>query len=91
MKAYERLIKYTKVNTASSEGGNTTPSTRGSLSLRACWLMRLKELGVKDARVDDKCYVYGIIPASAGCRGGEARVYRASDTSPDFRVKVNPG
>ncbi|HHT54049.1 MAG TPA: peptidase T [Clostridiales bacterium] len=92
MKAYERLIKYTKVNTASSEGGNTTPSTPGQFELARLLVDELKELGVKDARVDDKCYVYGIIPASAGCEGAVRLGFIAHlDTSPDFSGEgVNP-
>ncbi len=92
MKAYERLIKYTKVNTASSEGGNTTPSTPGQFELARLLVDEFKELGVKDARVDDKCYVYGIIPASAGCEGAVRLGFIAHlDTSPDFSGEgVNP-
>lgn len=28
----------------------------------------MKELGLKDVRVDDKCYVYGYIPATEGMK-----------------------
>ena len=92
MKAYERLIRYAKINTASSEGGKTTPSTPGQFELARLLTNELNELGVENAHVDDKCYVYGIIPASAGY--GEAvkiGFIAHLDTSPDFCGEgVNP-
>ena len=63
MKAYERLLSYVKVFTPSSEETGTSPSTQYQFDLARLLVQELKELGVKDADVDEHCYVYGHIPA----------------------------
>lgn len=67
MRAYERLLKYAQVMTPSDESSETVPSSRCQFTLAEQLVEELKELGVADARVDEKCYVYGSIPASKGC------------------------
>ena len=64
MRAYERLLKYAQVMTPSDESSETVPSSRCQFTLAEQLVEELKELGVADARVDEKCYVYGSIPAS---------------------------
>ena len=59
MKAYERLLSYVKVFTPSSEETGTSPSTQYQFDLARLLVQELKELGVKDADVDEHCYVYG--------------------------------
>lgn len=66
MKAHERLLNYVTVHTASNENSAQTPSSQCQFDLAVKLVEELKELGVKDARVDDKCYVYGHIPATKG-------------------------
>lgn len=66
MKAYERLLSYVKVFTPSSEETGTSPSTQYQFDLARLLVQELKELGVKDADVDEHCYVYGHIPATRG-------------------------
>ncbi|MGI6166921.1 MAG: peptidase T [Eubacteriales bacterium] len=85
MKAYKRFLKYVKINTASSEGSKTTPSTPGQFELARLLAGELSELGAVDVRVDDKCYVYGTIPASVGYEDAVRIGFIAHlDTSPDF-------
>ena len=66
MKAYERLLKYVKVYTMSDPKSETVPSTMRQFDLAHMLVEEMKELGLKDVRVDDKCYVYGYIPATEG-------------------------
>ena len=66
MKAYERLIKYAKVYTTSDPESNTVPSTSRQFDLANILVKEMKEIGLVDCRVDDKCYVYGYIPATKG-------------------------
>ena len=66
MKAYERLIKYAKVYTTSDPETNTVPSTSRQFDLANILVKEMKEIGLVDSRVDDKCYVYGYIPATKG-------------------------
>ena len=67
MRAYERLLNYVKIYTTSDEDSTTVPSTARQFDLAKILVEELKGLGVADAHVDDKCYVYGTIPATAGC------------------------
>ena len=85
MRAYERLIKYAKVSTASEEGIGVSPSTARQFDLARLLVDELRELGVADAEVTDTCYVYGHLPATPGHEGAPCLGFIAHmDTSPDF-------
>lgn len=92
MKAVERLLKYVKVYTTSDDDSVTVPSTSRQFDLAHMLVAELKELGVADAHVDEKCYVYGTIPAAPGCEQVPALGLIAHmDTAPDFSGEnVNP-
>ena len=66
MRAYERLLEYVKVKTPSSEENMETPSSSYQFELAERLVGEMKELGIEDAAVDGKCYVYGTIPATEG-------------------------
>lgn len=66
MRAYERFLKYVTIYTTSDEESTTHPSTARQFDLAHLLVTQLKELGVADAAVDDKCYVYGTLPATPG-------------------------
>jgi len=85
MRAYERLIRYAKIHTASAEDTHRVPSTDCQFDLANLLAEEMKELGVQQVYVDGHCYVYGMIPATPGyedkpCVGFLAHV----DTIPDF-------
>ena len=85
MRAYERLIRYAKIHTASSETGECVPSAQREFDLARELETELRTLGVQDVYVDGHCYVYGRIPATPGledrpCIGFIAHL----DTVPDF-------
>ena len=85
MRAYERLIKYAKVSTASEEGIGVSPSTPRQFDLARLLVDELRELGVADAEVTDTCYVYGHLPATPGHESAPCLGFIAHmDTSPDF-------
>ena len=65
MRAYERLLRYAAVWTPSNEESESTPSSACQFDLARLLVEELHSLGI-DAEVDDKCYVYGKIPATAG-------------------------
>lgn len=69
MRAYERLIEYVKVPTPSAEESTTHPTSQCQFDLANKLVEELKTLGAVDVRVDEYCYVYGKIPASAGYEG----------------------
>ena len=88
MKAYERLLNYVKVWTTSDEESGTKPSAQREFDLARLLVEEMKALGIEDARVDDKCYVYGTLPASQGLEEKPALGLIAHlDTAPDFSGK----
>ena len=86
MRAYERLLRYVKVNTASSESGaGTSPSTQRQFDLARLLADELRALGVADAELTGSCYVYGHLEATPGCEGAPCLGLIAHmDTAPDF-------
>lgn len=62
MRAYERLMQYTKYPTASDENSPSCPSTPAQRVFAQALVEEMKMLGVVDARVDEHGYVYGTIP-----------------------------
>lgn len=67
MRAYERFLNYVPVWTTSDETSDTVPSADRELVLARMLVEEMKGFGIADARVDDKGYVYGHIPATPGC------------------------
>ena len=66
MKAYERMLNFVKVWTTSDSSSETVPSTSRQFDLAKILVEEMKGLGIEDAHVDDKCYVYGTLPATKG-------------------------
>ena len=66
MRAYERFLKYVTIYTTSDEESTSHPTTVRQFDLAHLLVEQLKELGVADAAVDEKCYVYGTLPATPG-------------------------
>lgn len=92
MRAYERLLDYVKIYTTSEDEQEAVPSTRRQFDLGNKLAEELKKTGVQDVRIDDKCYVYGMIPATKGLEEKPAIGFIAHmDTAPDFSGEnVNP-
>ena len=85
MRAYERLIEYSKIWTTSDEEGSTTPSTERQFDLARYLAEEMKALGISDVEVDEHCYVYGSIPATPGYEDRTAIGLIAHlDTAPDY-------
>lgn len=88
MRAYERFLNYVKVHTTSDGESMTHPSSMIQFDLANVLVEEMKALGIEDARVDDKCYVYGTIPASEGFEGAKPLGFIAHmDTAPDASGK----
>ncbi len=62
----EKFLKYIKINTRSSAGSDTVPSTPGQLELAGILCNELKEAGAENVLMTEKGYVYGFLPATAG-------------------------
>ena len=94
MRAYERLLHYVSFGTQSDHTSETVPSTASQKVLAADLVEEMKKIGIDDAFVDDKGYVYGSIPATKGKEdkpviGFIAHMDTAEDASGDnIRAKV---
>ena len=66
MRAYERLLKYVVVRTPSDENSSTVPSSPCQFELGKILVEELKSLGVDNAYMDEKGFVYGKLPATSG-------------------------
>ena len=85
MRAYERLIQYVQVHTASSEDSRETPTTRRQFDLSRLLEKEMLELGMEGVFVDEHAYTYGFIPAAPGCENKPCVGLIAHlDTIPDF-------
>ena len=85
MKAYERLLKYVAIDTPSNPESGLAPSSECQFHLAKLLVEELKELGVENARMDEKCYVYASIPATEGYENAKRLGFIAHmDTAPDF-------
>ena len=66
MRAYERLLQYVVIDTQSDEYSETVPTTKKQFDLANRLVEEMKDLGIEDACVDSRCYVYGSLPATKG-------------------------
>ena len=84
MTVTERFLKYVSFHTTSDEDSPSMPSTARQLELGKYLADELAALGLENAHMDDKGYVYAYLPASADCEGTEPLGLIAHmDTSPD--------
>jgi tripeptide aminopeptidase len=60
----KRFIRYAKIATKSSEQSKTIPTTEKQFNLAKLLAKELKEIGLDDAEVDEKCVVYATIPSN---------------------------
>ncbi len=85
MSVLDRFLRYISYSTASDDGSETSPSSARQFALADLLAQELRELGLQEVRRDDTCYVYGFLPATAGCEQAPRIGYIAHmDTSPDF-------
>ena len=66
MKVEARLLKYIAVKTPCDENSTTVPTSKCQFDLAKILADELRELGLDRVVLDDKCFVYGILPATPG-------------------------
>lgn len=87
-----RFLNYVRYDTESSRSAEETPSTPGQWDLAKALQNELLEIGLKDVKLTDHCYVIASLPPSPGrenapCVGFLAHLDTASDVS---GKNVNP-
>lgn len=79
----ERFLKYVTIDTQSDPDSGTYPSTEKQKDLGKILVEELKEMGIKDAELDDYGYVYASIPATSEKQVPVICFCSHMDTSPD--------
>ncbi len=85
MRAYERFLKYVRINTESAEGTGTSPSTARQWDLANVLMEEMKALGLQDVKASEFGVVTAVLPATPGCEDAPALGLLAHmDTAPAF-------
>ena len=66
MTAAQRFLRYIRYDTQSDETSQTVPSTEKQRSLGALIAQELRELELEGVELDEKGYVYAVLPATPG-------------------------
>ena len=82
MTVKERFLKYIAVDTQSKEDEAVVPSTKKQWNLANMLEAELKEMGAKDVRLSEHCYIYASIPATTDKKVPVLGFIAHMDTSP---------
>jgi tripeptide aminopeptidase len=80
----ERFLKYVKIDTRSDMESETTPTTQKQFDLAKILVAELKELGLQDISLDDKCYIMATLPANTDKKLPVIGLVAHMDTSPEM-------
>ncbi len=87
----ERFVNYVKIDTQSDETSATTPSSLKQLKLAGMLRDELKNMGIRNATLDENGYVMASIPANTSKKVPVIGFIAHMDTSPDMTgTDVNP-
>ena len=85
MRVKERFLNYVSYWTTSDENGTTNPTSEREFTLAKVLEQELKDMGLKKVLLSDTCYVYALLPATAGMENKKAiGLIAHMDTAPDF-------
>lgn len=88
MTVVERFLRYVSFDTQSDETTGTSPSTEKQKLLGAALAEEMRELGLESVSMDENGYVFGYLPATAGCEDHPCMGFLSHmDTSPDVSGK----
>ncbi|HMS33592.1 MAG TPA: peptidase T [Ignavibacteria bacterium] len=91
MNLTDRFLRYVKIDTQSDHDSMTHPSTEKQKNLGKILVEELKAMGIKDAEMDEHCYVYATIPSNTNKLVPVLCFCSHMDTSPDVTGKdVDP-
>ena len=77
----ERFLRYVRVETTSCEANECCPSTPGQKVLGEMLVTEMRDMGIRDARMDENGYVYGSIPAKGAAGAPSIGLIAHMDTS----------
>jgi tripeptide aminopeptidase len=82
--AIDRFIRYVQIDTQSDDTSPTYPSTQKQFDLARILVKDLLALDLKDAAVDENCYVMATLPANQENASPVIGFIAHVDTSPDL-------
>ncbi|TVQ13691.1 MAG: peptidase T [Bacteroidetes bacterium] len=80
----EKFYKYINIDTQADPTSQTFPSTKKQFNLAHVLVEELKEMGLEDAHVDDKCYVMATLPSNIDKDVPVIGFLAHMDTAPDM-------
>lgn len=87
----DRFVKYAKIDTQSDPNSPTCPSTEKQKDLGKVLVEELKQMGIKDAEMDEHGYVYATVESNTSKNVPVICFCSHMDTSPDCSgTNVNP-
>ncbi len=85
MNVKDLFLKYVQIHSVSDPANETNPSNPIEWDIAKVVAEDMKAIGLQDVTISDKCYVYGWLPATAGCENCKAiGLIAHMDTAPDF-------
>ena len=87
MNIVDRFINYAKIDTQSDENNTETPSTKKQFDLARLVEQEMKDIGLEDVSLDDKCYLMGTLPSNIDKEVPTIGFVAHFDTSPDMSGK----
>jgi tripeptide aminopeptidase len=84
MKVHERFLNYVKFDTQSVPDVEIIPSSEKQKNLGQYLVEEMKSLGIKDAFMDEHCYVYGTLEKNTDKEIPVIGFIAHMDTSPDM-------
>ncbi len=88
MKVEERFLNYVSYWTTSDEESTEHPSTARQFDLAKALEKELNDLGLTNVVLTEHCYVYALLPATAGMEHTKSVGFIAHmDTAPDYSGK----
>lgn len=79
----DRFIKYVQINTRSDLYSTESPSTANQFDLAKVLVEEMKEMGLQDVELTDKCYIYATLPANTTQQVPVIGLVAHLDTSPE--------
>jgi tripeptide aminopeptidase len=79
----DRFCRYVRMDTQADESSTTYPSSPGQLELSRLLAAELRDLGLRDAQMDEHGIVLATVPATAGNRAPTIAWIAHVDTSPE--------
>ena len=87
MTTLERFLKYVKINTQSDPNSDTSPTSKQQFDLAYELEKELKNLGLKDVKVSEYCYVTALLPKNTNVDTKTIGLIAHLDTSADLTGK----